>query len=61
MNEAINIHSVNQHHKISIEYFPIEFHIEYIYDCINKQLDGMNAEREQDHKKQCIFNNIQNW
>ena len=34
MNEAVNLHSVNQHHQILVKYFPIEFNI----DGINKDI-----------------------
>ena len=40
MNEAVNPDSVNQHHQISIKYFPIEFNI----DGINKY-DYVSIER----------------
>ena len=60
MNEAVNLDNVNQHHQISIKYFPIEFNIDEInkYDYVsiesiihyidygNDKLDGMKTELE---------------
>ena len=47
MNEAININSVNQHHPVSIKYFAVKFHFEYIkYDHISITNQMVDKERE---------------